>query len=165
MKFKNGDKVRLISTLVTDVKYGYKPSKMYKKGEIFEVHREDIDTKARPYVKDKNFYVYSIEDIELVERASLGHKEAAIAYYEGEVLINEAGTKFHIDGLLGNKIELTSEFLTNTFNIYEKPDSLRVESLEYEIKLLDTGIQVGCQTISAEDALEIAKFINDNLTK
>ena len=39
--------------------------------------------------------------------------------------------------------------------------TLKVDSLEYAFKVINSKLKVGCRTITKEDALKIAKFINN----
>lgn len=110
---------------------------------------------------DRGRFFYT-EELVLVEDLNglLSPEEAALAFIEGKTLVGQRGfTKSKSEGNTLN--DLT--FLRNFYKLYEEPPSLEVYSLDYTLEIKDNELRVGCQSITKEDALEIADYIQKHL--
>jgi hypothetical protein len=54
-------------------------------------------------------------------------------------------------------------YATKDFTVKRPHNTLKVDTLEYELVIKDRKLQVGCQTIGRLDALKIARFIEEHL--
>lgn len=160
MKFKIGDKVRCIN----QKDYG-----LIKVGEITEVVKlsKNGNLKLRCYNGD--FY-YNSEDFELVENPKLffydlkpgflyqtSNKGHEFYVKDGEIYLKDSNKLSNINPI-GLKFTCVGEY---------KPDTLKLDTLQYEIELRDSQhgkyMKVGCQTIYAQDVLKLKEFLNERI--